>query len=93
VIHSKAMPSKPKLWMLAHEDERYKIYRYKSQEGLGIWAEIQFDKVTETHPRIRCNWDDGRWCRLSDSVKHHAVAKPKAFEHLLKRTVETARVT
>ena len=46
VTHTQ-MPSKPKLWMLADEDERSKIFRYEHPEKPDLWVEVRYSKVTE----------------------------------------------
>jgi len=88
------MPSKPKLWILADEDERIKIFRYEGPDDPDLWVEIQFDKTTEHWLRVRCTFNTpGKWHRFEEPIKNHAVAKRKAFEYLLKRTFQAARVT
>jgi len=81
------MPSKPKLWMLADEDERSKIFRYEHPEKPDLWVEVRYSKVTECWTAVRCAFSEG-WQRWDEPIRNHAVAKRRAFEFLLDAAFE-----
>jgi hypothetical protein len=40
------MASKPKLWILADENDQVRVYRFEDRENAEIWMEIRLDKGT-----------------------------------------------
>ena len=51
------------------------------------------DKRREHYTRVRCNWNtQGKWHRLAEPIKNYQIAKRLAFEYLLKKTLDAARV-
>jgi hypothetical protein len=66
------MPSKPKLWILADENERSKVYRFEDQEDPEIWMEIRFDKASEHHTHTRSNFNTpGKWHRFEEPIRNY----------------------
>jgi hypothetical protein len=87
------MTSKPKLWILGDENEATKLYRYEDQENPEIWMEIQFDKGTEHFTLTRNNFNTpGKWHRFEEPIRNYQIAKRKAFEYLMRRTLALRRV-
>lgn len=77
---------KPKLWRVADEDERYKVYRLEDDEDPDLWVEVQFDKVASIWKRCRCTFNTpGKWHRLEGNIRNHAVAKRMSFWYLAER--------
>ena len=51
------MPTKPKLWMLADEDERSTVFRYEHPEKPDLWVELKYNKVTGYWTGVRTAFD------------------------------------
>jgi hypothetical protein len=82
------MPSKPKLWMLADEDERHKIFRYEHPEKPDLWVELRYSKVSGCWTHVRCAFTEGDGDRWEVPIRNHAVAKRRGFEYLLDQAFE-----
>jgi hypothetical protein len=85
------MPSKPKLWMLADENERFKIFRYQDQKKPDLWVELRYNKVAERWTHVRCAFteEDSGWHRWEAPIRNHAVAKRRSFLYLLDSAFES----
>lgn len=83
------MPSKPKLWFVADEDERFKVFRYEHPEKADLWVEIRYNKARQRWTRVRTAWTD--WRPLGqEPIRNHAVAKRQAFLFLLETAFEVS---
>jgi hypothetical protein len=52
-----------------------------------------FDKEEGHYNRARCNSNTpGKWHRFSESIRNYGTAKRRAFECLLKKSLQLARV-
>jgi hypothetical protein len=60
----------------------------RTKETPEIWMEIRFDKKSEhfTHTRCNCN-TPGKWHRFPEPIRNYQIAKRKAFEYLMRRTL------
>ena len=87
------MPARPRLWFLADEDDRSKVFRFEDQEDAEIWIEIRFDKANEHHTHTPCNFNTpGKWHKFEEPIRNYQIAKGKAFEYLMHRTLALRRV-
>ena len=87
------MPSRAKRWFPADENDQFKTFRHEAEEEPEIWLEIWFDKTTEHFTRCRCNFNTpGKWSRFPEPIRNYQIAKRRAFEYLLKKTLQLARV-
>jgi hypothetical protein len=83
------LPSRAKRWFPADENDAFKTFRFEDQEDSEIW----FDKASEHYTRCRCALNTpGKWHRFPEPIRNYQIAKRRAFEYLLKKTLQLARV-
>jgi hypothetical protein len=85
------MPSKPKQWFLADEDEKFRLYHYEAVKGRTATCASTCDGrlAASSSCSIRSNAiDDGeRWLRFDPPQANYAVAKRRAFELVARAAV------
>jgi hypothetical protein len=88
--------SKPKQWVLADQNEKFRVFRYEAPEVAesGLWVEVRWSIKRELYTAFRSNAvDDGvSWVPLARPIRHHAVAKRQAFEAIAWSCVPMATV-
>jgi hypothetical protein len=78
------MTHKPKQWVLADQNEKFRIFRYEAKEETesALWIDLRWSITRELYVAFRSNAfeDSEGWIPFARPVKHHAVAKRQAFE-------------